>query len=278
MREWWQHIPEYIDPIVFTVGFVSVHWYALCFVAGFLFALVCAQYYKQEFRITLSRDEMTDLFLVLFLGAVFGGHMGYGLLYRPDIFLAHPLLFFLPYQPTTGVWGIAGMSFHGGVIGVVCALFLFARRRALSFFLLADLIAFVAPLALFFGRIGNFLAVELHGRITLSPWGMYFPGISGGLRHPSSLYEACGEGIVLFFFLSLLRRRMSVPGQLAGWFLVGYGIIRFGLEYVREPDSGVALLWIFARGQVLSLALIVFGGIFLWWLRRKNYGKMKACC
>lgn len=279
MIAWWQHIPEHIDPIAFTVGFFSVHWYALFWLGGFVAAFVWARRFKSFFDVTLSDEGLFDLFLLLFLGAFFGGHLGYAILYRPDIFLANPWGFFLPYQEVGGGWsGIAGMSFHGGLTGVLSVLILFVRRKNLSFWSVADLIAFAAPVAIFFGRLGNFFALELYGRVTRVVWGMYFPGDPGGfvLRHPSSLYEAIGEGAFLLLSLFLLRR-VFASGQLAASFLFGYGTIRFFIEYLREPDRGLALVFgILTRGQFFSLFLMVFGTLLFLWLRQKNYGKINT--
>lgn len=278
LASFWQHIPEYIDPIVFTVGFFSVHWYALCWLAGFGCALVVALRYRERQCPDLSRDDVVDLFLVLFLGAFLGGHLGYGLLYRPDIFFTDPVGFFLPYSISSGVWsGISGMSFHGGLIGAAVSLFLFVKKRNLPLFPVADLISLVAPLALFFGRIGNFLALELYGRVTTLPLGMYFPGAPEGhmLRHPSALYEALGEGVVLFLLLSFIGRARPSSGYITAWFLMGYGAIRFLIEFFREPDQGLSLAYgVFTRGQCLSFFLVVSGLALLVWLRRKNRGKI----
>lgn len=274
MQEWWQHLPAHIDPIVFTVGFFSLRWYALSWLAGLSLSFLFAKRWLKEQEITLKEEELFDLFLVLFLGAIVGGHLGYAFLYRPELLFLNPLGFFWPYDHEQGVWtGIAGMSFHGGVIGVVVALFLFAKRYQQDFFRLADLAALSAPIALFFGRVGNFLNQELPGRVTEVSWGMYFPGVfpPETLRHPSTLYEAFGEGLILFFTLLLFRRYFRIPGQLSGFFLMSYGLIRFSLEYFREPDPGVALLFSeLTRGQVLSLFLIVSGALYSLWLVRKN--------
>lgn len=277
MREWWQHIPEHIDPIAFTVGFFSVHWYALCWLIGFLLALFVAFWYQKEFCKNLSRDDIFDLFLYLFAGAFIGGHLGYAFLYQPNIFLNDPIGFFSPYHPSEGWIGISGMSFHGGFLGVVGVLVLFALKRRLSFLSIADFVSFVTPVALFLGRIGNFLAGELYGRMTNASFGMYFPQASGAytLRHPSTLYEALGEGVLLWGVLLFMMRHRKFPGEVASWFLIGYGTVRFLIEFVREPDSGRGLIGdIFTRGQLFS-SILILGGVMLYvWLWRKNRGKI----
>lgn len=272
----WQHIPEYVHPIAFTVGFFALHWYALFWLAGFLVALTCALWLVRQ-KGTITQGDITDLFFVLFVGAFFGGRLGYVFLYRPDIFLIDPLQIVLPFDRATAVWtGIAGMSFHGGLLGGMLALFFFTKKRKLSFWGVADIVALSAPIALFFGRVGNFWNQELPGRMTTVPWGMYFPTIlpSGALRHPSSLYEALLEGGVLLIVLFIARRRIPFPGGVAALFLVLYGCMRFFVEYVREPDWGVSLLWGLTRGQLLSLPMIGVGMFLLWWLHQKNHDKM----
>jgi phosphatidylglycerol---prolipoprotein diacylglyceryl transferase len=275
MIDWWQHIPEHLDPIVFTVGFLSLKWYALSWLVGFLFSFLFAKRYLSGRGLPLKEEGLLDLFLLLFFGTILGGHFGYALFYRPELLL-DPLGFFSPYSHETGTWtGIAGMSFHGGVIGVASVLFLFARKYRQDFFRLADVIVLAAPIALFFGRIGNFLNRELPGRVTEVSWGMYFPGIfPEALRHPSTLYEALGEGALLFLLLVVGQRLFRIPGQLSALFLVGYGTIRFGLEYFREPDPGVSLLFMLTRGQILSVLLIASGVLLFVWLVRKNRGKI----
>lgn len=278
MIEWWQHIPEQISPIVFTVGFFSVRWYALCWLMGFFISLLCAWYFGKKLGSPLSKEVLFDLFLVLFLWAFIGGHLGYAFLYRPDIFLADPIGFFLPYDTATGVWsGISGMSFYGGLTGVILALFFFVRKRQMDFLSIADLVALSTPPALLFGRLGNFLTLELYGRVTTSPFGMYFLDFYGEktLRHPSALYEALGEGVFLFSFLIFVRRFTSVPGRISAWFFMGYGVIRFFLEYVREPDQGLALVFgILTRAQIFSL-LLVASGIWLYvWFGSRNHAKI----
>lgn len=276
MSFYWQHIPEQINPIAFTIGFFSVHWYALCWLLGAAGSFILAKHMRTFFAIKLSDEEILDLFLTIFFGAYLGGHIGYGLLYRPDIFFAQPVQFFLPYTLSDGFRGISGMSFHGGLVGVVIALYFFARKKEQDYFLLADLLCFVAPVAIFFGRIGNFMERELYGRITQTAWGMHFPGVPGGhLRHPSTLYEAFGEGVLLFLFLFFLRRRHSSPGQLIAWFFIGYGLIRFFIEYFREPDQGLVPIFnLLTRGQFFSIFLVFFGIVILVWSGRKNHGKI----
>lgn len=274
VMNWWQHLPGQVDPIVFTVGFLSVRWYALLWLLGLFLAYTLAR--RLSTAQTLPLEALYYLFFSLFLGAWLGGRLGFALWYRPDWFLAHPMNIILPFA-SDGSWtGIAGMSFHGGLVGVVGALYWFSQRRRLNFWTLADLVALVAPIALFCGRIGNFLNHELYGRVTGVPWGMYFPGVvPSALRHPSTLYEAMLEGMLLFVLLLGLRSKVTLSGGLASAFLILYGALRFLVEYVREPDRGVVLLYgYFTRGQALSLVMIAFGVLLALWLRRTNRARM----
>ncbi len=277
MQDWWQHIPLTLHPIAFTVGFFSIYWYALFFLTGFLAALGFVLLLVRKNQDGMTAEVMVDLALWLFFGALLGGRLGYAFFYAPDLFLAQPLQFFSPYDFTHGQWtGIAGMSYHGGLIGVVAVLFWFTKKRELSFWQVADLWVLAAPIGLFFGRLGNFFNLELYGRLTGRPWGMFFPGAEpiGFLRHPSSLYEAALEGCVLFCLLWTARARVRVPGILTSLFVISYAVIRFFLEYVREPDSGVGLFYSLTRGQVLSLVMLFVGAGLFFWLHRKNYAKI----
>ncbi len=274
----WQRIPEILDPIAFTIGFFSVRWYALWFLAGFFSVLVSAFRLAKREGLPFSEKTVFDMFFFLFLGALIGGHIGYILFYNFDAFLDAPLAMFSPYDFSRGVWiGISGMSYHGGLIGAALSLCWFARSRKIDFWRMADLAAFLAPIAIFFGRLGNFFNVELYGRITERSWGMIFPGIAplGTLRHPSALYEVFLEGIVLFVFLSLVRKKMPFPGGLACTFMAGYAVLRFIGEYFREPDPQIGFVLGssaagFTMGQTLSV-IMFFASIALFvWLKRQN--------
>ena len=273
MAEWWQYIPEHLNPIVFTVGFFSVRFYALCWIVGFLSALSFFLWQTKNKQYFGSLGERYDFFLQLFFGALVGGRLGFVVLYRPEMLLS-PWLIFWPYD-ALGQWvGIGGMSFHGGLVGVIVVLLFQSRRTKDFFWQRTDDIALSAPIALFFGRIGNFFNGELVGRMTTEPWGMYFQGQE--LRHPSALYEAFGEGILLFAFLLAMKRFMLFPGSLSALFLMTYGGIRFALEYFREPEGGIFVFGMWTLGQVYSLPLIVLGGVLFLWLRKKNCGTLKV--
>ena len=275
----WQHIPETLDPIAFTIGFFSVRWYALWFLTGFFSVLLPALWLARNGKCPFSKEMVFDMLLFLFFGAVIGGHIGYVLFYNLDAFLAAPYAMLLPYDFERGVWvGISGMSYHGGLIGAALALYWFARSRSIAFWKAADFTVLLAPIAIFFGRLGNFFNVELYGRITEQPWGMFFPGVmpDGMLRHPSTLYEAFFEGIILFILLISLRKKMPFSGGLSCVFLAGYAISRFLAEYFREPDPQIGLLFTslgsgLSLGQLFSIVMLSAASVLFLWLKRRNH-------
>jgi len=242
-----------IDPVLVEIGPLAIRWYALSYVAG----LFIGWWYILQLNRrggVLTREQIDDLFVWVALGVMLGGRIGYILFYGFDKYLAEPV-------EMVKVWK-GGMSFHGGLLGVALALVLFARLRKVPLLRLADLMACTAPIGLFLGRIANFINGELWGRPTLLPWGMVFPGPEAGNvpRHPSQLYEAFLEGILLFSILAILyflTRSREKPGLLTGVFLLGYGLSRALVELVREPDA--SLVMGLTRGQALSLPMIAIG-------------------
>lgn len=290
MQEWWRHIPGTLDPIAFTIGFFSVYWYALFFLGGFFAILFLSVRLARRGEAPCPEECVSDLLFSVFFGALIGGRIGYALLYNPDAFLASPLMILSPYDFESGRWvGISGMSYHGGLVGTIAVSYWFVRRRGLPFWQTADFLAFLAPIAIFFGRLGNFFNIELYGRITGQPWGMVFPGVApiGGLRHPSTLYEAFFEGILLFLLLLFFRKKMpfsGVParnamrsdaGGLACIFMLLYAAFRFTMEFFRSPDPQLGFFFgAFTLGQLLSFAMFVAAGAMFSWLKRKNRAKM----
>lgn len=272
----WRNIPDFFGE-AFSFGPVFLSWYAVCFFLGTVVSLLFLKKtlnWKKETM--LETGIFIDLSLFLVFGAIIGARLGYALFYNFSFFLDNPLALISPIDTETGAWiGISGMSYHGGAIGVLIALFFFVRTRKKNFWLFADAIALAAPIAIFFGRMGNFFSGELFGRATNMPVGMIFP--DGGIysRHPSQLYEAFGEGIFLFFILLFLRKRLPL-GLIFVLFAGLYGVIRFFLEFFREPDPQIGLFfgWI-SLGQVFSIIMItlsIFVGI---WLRFKKGGILK---
>ena len=279
MIEWWQHIPERLDPIIFTIGSFSVYWYALWFLAGFLAVFFVALRLARRGDAPCSEECVSDMFPLLFLSALIGGRVGYVLFYYPDLLWLAPLRIFLPYDFGSGIWvGISGMSYHGGLIGVALALLWFSVREKISFLAAADFVAFLAPVATFFGRLGNFFNVELPGRITAQPWGMVFPDTlpQGVLHHPSTLYEAFLEGVLLFVFLIVFRKKMPFSGALTCLYLALYAILRFFGEFFRSPDPQLGFFFgVLTLGQFFSLLMLTLSiGIYVW-LWKKNRAMIK---
>ena len=271
---WWHHVPEHLNPIAFSFGSVSLSWYGLTFLFGTLSALSFLRWAMRYIvGLRLSREEFFDFSLFLVSGSVLGARLGYAVLYNAGFFLEHPIALVSPLNPETGMWtGISGMSAHGGAIGLLLAVIVFSRAYRKSVWRLLDSVALSIPIALFFGRLGNFLTGELFGRVTHAGWGMVFP-LAGDhlLRHPSQLYEALGEGVALGIALFVLSKRNMPPGRIFVWALGLYGLIRFLLEYVREPDARIGFVFgAFTLGQVLSLAMMIVSVSLAWWLRRKK--------
>ena len=203
----------------------------------------------------------------LILAVLIGGRLGYVLFYDLSYFLKHPLEIFLPFDINNGFQytGLYGMSYHGALIAIVIASVVFCRKFKLNFWLLADLLVPAVPLGYTFGRLGNFINGELYGRVTSMLWGMYFPlDPMHRLRHPSQLYEALFEGVFLFIILWSLRKRVRISGVLFSFYLIGYGIVRFFLEFFRQPDEQLGFIFgSFTMGQILCFMMILLGGIIL---------------
>jgi phosphatidylglycerol---prolipoprotein diacylglyceryl transferase len=254
-----------IDPVLIEIGPFAIRWYAL----AYLFGLLLGWWYARSLakhRPNLVTPEAVDDFLVwATLGVVLGGRLGYVLFYKPSYYVEHPLA-------ALQVWH-GGMSFHGGLLGVVVAGVTYCLRRRIFVPAFADLIFCAAPIGLCLGRIANFINGELVGRPTDVPWAMVFPGYGPEPRHPSQLYEAGLEGLALFVVLHLLWRIPAIrcrPGVLTGAFLIGYGLFRSFAELFREPDSFLGFIWSgLTMGQLLSLPLLAVGiGIVAWALKR----------
>lgn len=269
-----------LSPVAFSVGGFEVRWYGLMYIAAFLttYALVRYRIKTEEKFSKYSDDFIIDLFTWLIIGLLIGGRFGYVIFYNFEYFLSRPWEIILPFEKTVEGWsftGIAGMSYHGGVIGVIIAGWIFLKLKKAKFWRLADLVCPAIPLGYTFGRIGNFLNGELWGRPTESALGMYFPRAGEEiLRHPSQLYEGFLEGIVLFLILWNLRKivgKKMPEGSMLGLYIIGYGIARFSVEYFREPDEHLGFVIAnFSMGQILSFGMIVFGCIVLAALRLKR--------
>jgi phosphatidylglycerol:prolipoprotein diacylglycerol transferase len=228
---------------------------------------------NRESRFNLSKESIQGLMTAMIIGLVLGARLGYVVFYNLSYYSKHPLEIFLPFSFSNGLQftGISGMSYHGGLIGVLLAAFIFIRRHRLDFLGMADLVAPVAPLGYTFGRLGNFINGELFGRVTTHPLGMYFPSAPGAsLRHPSQLYEALFEGLLLFVILWGIRKRHFPSGAMLAFYLIGYGTVRFFIEFFREPDSHLGFVWrSFSMGQVLCLAMVLAGIVGYQYLKIK---------
>ncbi len=256
-----------IDPVAVALGPFVIRWYALAYIAGLLIGWrYCLALAQKPPRVARAQD-IDDFLVWATLGVVLGGRTGYVLFYRPDFYFANPV-------EIVEVWH-GGMSFHGGALGVCVAILLFCRQRKVAVLGLADIIACAVPIGLFFGRIANFINGELWGRATSVPWAMIFPNDPTQLpRHPSQLYEATMEGIILFAILYLLQRSAAVrahQGTLTGAFLTGYGTARIIGELFRQPDANLGFLAFGATmGQLLSIPLVLFGLGLIWYAWRRQ--------
>jgi phosphatidylglycerol---prolipoprotein diacylglyceryl transferase len=254
-------IHPHIDPIAIKLGPLAIHWYGLTYLAAFalFWYLGTRRIAHQPFaRLNWTKRDVEDILFLGVMGVVIGGRLGYCLFYKPAYYMSHPLEIFYVWQ--------GGMSFHGGLLGVVAAEMWFAKTRGRSLLEVADFVAPCVPTGLMMGRIGNFINGELWGRVAdpSLPWGMVFRGAGDAPRHPSQLYQIALEGALLFILLWLYARKERKSGQVAAAFLMGYGVFRFIAEFFREPDAHLGLLSLgLSMGQWLCLPMMV-GGAGLW--------------
>jgi phosphatidylglycerol:prolipoprotein diacylglycerol transferase len=266
-----------IDPVALQLGPIAIHWYGLTYLAAFgLFILLGTRRLKHPpFSVLTgdgawSRRDVEDILFLGVVGVVLGGRLGYCLFYKPAYYLSHPLEIFAVWQ--------GGMSFHGGLIGVITAMVWFAYSRKRPFWQVADFVAPCVPTGLAAGRIGNFVNGELPGRLSDPglPWGMVFRGAGDLPRHPSQIYQFLLEGLLLFTLLWLYARKERASGQVAAAFLMGYGVLRFIAEFFREPDDFLGLLSLgMSMGQWLCVPMIL-AGMGLWWWAQSRAPAMTA--
>jgi len=253
-----------IDPVALSIGPMKIHWYGIMYLLAFAFAWFLALRNSQRPWSPVKKTQVEDLIVYGAFGVILGGRLGYLLFYSADKWLADPTML-------VRIWE-GGMSFHGGLIGVAVSLLVYSRKYQVTFLSLADFATPLVPTGLFFGRIGNFIGQELYGRPTDVPWAMVFPADPQQLaRHPSQLYEAALEGLVLFFIINWYARKPRLYGEVTGLFLILYGAFRFMIEFVRQPDTQFAgqsaLLESFnwmTRGQTLCIPMVLLG---LWFMR-----------
>lgn len=272
--DWWQHLPEHMNPVIFEIGSFRLQYYGLMYIVAFAITYGLATYrIRREADFQIDSDQLQGLMTAMILGLIVGGRLGYVFFYNFSYYLHHPLEIILPFEFSGGIrfTGITGMSYHGGLIGVVAAAVFFVRKHRLDFFSMADLIIPCIPLGYTFGRLGNFINGELYGRVTTHPIGMFFPFAPGpGRRHPSQLYEAFFEGIVLFIVLWMLKGRIPTRGAMLALYLMGYGLVRFFIEYARQPDAHLGYIMLsLSMGQLLCMSMIVAGGLLLVFLKKR---------
>ncbi len=250
-----------IDPIAVRIGFLTIHWYSLAYIAGLFLGFFTI---KGELSRLLGdkKEHVFDFLTDSMLGVIIGGRLGYCLFYNPSYYLFNPLECFF-------IWK-GGMSFHGGAIGAAIAVLLFAKRHAISRWRVLDLLALSSTVGIALGRIANFINAELYGRITHVSWAFIFPGSDGMPRHPSQLYESLGEGVLLGLFLWWLNAKRLANGIIFSYFLIGYGVIRFMIEFTREPDAHIGLLLGISRGQLLCGIMILLGVLCRNWIRMRT--------
>lgn len=281
--DFYQNLPINIDPIAFRMGPFSIGWYSLMYLVAFLtvYLLLRWRIKKDSLGINITAEKIESFMIYAIFGAIIGGRIGYVLFYNPSYFLANPLEIISPIDMDGNFLGIYGMSYHGGLLGVVLSSMIFIKKNKLNFWKMTDLVVPVASAGYFFGRIGNFLNGELYGKLTESKWGMNFynpMALAWEIRVPSQLVEAFFEGLILFLFLWFLRNKRWMRGRFLEAYLFGYGLFRFGIEFIREPDWQIGYVAKIGEipltlGQIYSLAMILTAVIIYFSKNLSKQGK-----
>jgi phosphatidylglycerol:prolipoprotein diacylglycerol transferase len=260
---------------MFSIGSLQLRYYSMMYLVAVTIVYFLTLYRIKNEKYNYTAENIQDYLVWAMIGVILGGRFGEVLIYNPAYYAQHPLEIIIPFSFSNGVrfTGISGMSYHGGLIGVFIASVIFCRKYKIAFWNFTDLLIAAVPLGFTFGRLGNFINGELYGRITTVPWGMYFPlDPLQALRHPSQLYEALLEGILLFIVLWLIRKKSKFDGFLVGIYIFGYGLARFIAEFFREPDYNVDIIVAtISIGQVLCLIMMIVGIALLMW--RKYYAQ-----
>ena len=251
-----------INPVVMSLGFIDIRWYSLAYIFAFILGSIIIKTINRRSYKLISDDKIDKFFIWAIIGVILGGRTGYVLFYQTNLFFTKPTYIL-------EIWN-GGMSFHGGLIGMILSIYLFSLKYKIQFFYLSDLVSLVAPIGLFLGRISNFINTELYGRVTDFPLAIIYPLIDNNPRHPSQLYEALFEGIILFIILLYYfskKHKKYIIGNISGLFLIFYSIFRFLIEYTREPDYHLGLVfYYFSMGQLLCIPFLLVG---IWILIRK---------
>jgi phosphatidylglycerol:prolipoprotein diacylglycerol transferase len=253
-----------IDPIAISLGPIQIHWYGIMYLIGFASAWFMARKRAAIDHSSWNNEQVSDLIFYGAMGVVIGGRVGYMLFYNFSSLIENPLSLFMVWQ--------GGMSFHGGFLGVIAAVYLFSRSTRKPVFKVLDFVAPLVPIGLAAGRLGNFIGAELYGRVTDVPWGMVFPTDPESLvRHPSQLYQVGLEGLTLFFIIWIYSSKPRPTFAVSGMFCLGYGLFRTFVEFFREPDNGLffAFDWL-TRGQLLSLPMIIVGALVVGFAYKTN--------
>ena len=244
-----------INPVLLSLGFIDIRWYSLAYIFAFIFGSILIKKLNRKSHKLLSNIQIDRFFIWAIIGVIIGGRFGYVLFYQTDLFFSDPLYIFK-------IWK-GGMSFHGGLIGIIFSIYFFSRKYNIQFFYLSDLVSLVAPIGLFLGRISNFINTELYGRVTDFHIAIIYPLIDNNPRHPSQLYEALFEGFILFiilFFYFIKKPKEYILGKISALFLIFYSIFRFLIEYLREPDYHLGLVFYdFSMGQLLCIPFLLAG-------------------
>jgi len=260
-----------IDPVFIDLGIIEIRWYSIAYIFGIILGWVYAvkiirKTKKWDNFSPVSLTDFDDLIIYLVLGIILGGRLGYIFFYNLEYYIKNPFDIFFIWQ--------GGMSFHGGLLGVIFAIFIFSKIKNISFFKLTDIVACVAPIGIFLGRVANFINGELFGKISQLPWAVVFPEAGNISRHPSQIYEAILEGIILFIFINFLavKKRMLIKkGYISSVFLILYSMLRIIGENYREPDIHIGYIFnIISMGSLLSLITFIFGLIIIYFLKKNE--------
>jgi len=271
MIEIWQNIYEHFNPVAFNIGSISVHWYGIMYALALISAIIAAHWIIKKDNMDITKDQLDSFIWWVEIGVILGARLGYIIFYDPNTiyYLSNPWQIFNPFDSTGEFIGISGMSYHGATAGFIIAALLWCKKYKKSFWFMGDIAAIAVPLGYIFGRIGNFLNKELIGRTTDLPWGIYVDGI---LRHPSAIYEAILEGLVVFLIIYAIRKRKQFDGQLGLLYVILYSITRSIAEIFRQPDIQLGFLygtdWLTMGMLISGIFALACTGVYLLLLRR----------